>query len=478
MPQATIVGSGPNGLAAGLALGRAGYRVRMLEAATDPGGGLRTQALTLPGFAHDVCSAVHPAALASPLLRAWGVRERVEWIVPEISYAHPLEDGRAALAWRDLERTASGLGADADRWQRLFAPLVSDLDAVVEVTGSSLLRVPRHPFTALHYGRRMLRTGLRTPEAQALWAGVAAHANSRLPSLASAAAGLLLATHAHASGWAYPRGGAGQLARAMAADIRSRGGTIETGTAVTDLASLDWGDPAHGDVLLLAGSPRLLLTHPALPAGYARALRRFRYGSAAAKVDFALGGPVPWLNADVARSPTVHLGGSRAEIRASENAVARGRVSPRPYVLVVQPSVLDDSRAPEGQASLWAYIHVPAGSGLDPTALVTAQLERFAPGFAQRVLASTATAASAREAINPAEIGGDVFGGEFSLWQSVKRPVVAASPWRTPLPGIYLASASTPPGPGVHGMGGWHAARTVLVDAGTPSTLDELFRPR
>jgi phytoene dehydrogenase-like protein len=285
----------------------------------------------------------------------------------------------------------------------------------------------------------------------------------------------MLAAHGHASGWPYPRGGAQRITDALIADLEAHGGSIRTDEHVRDLSRLDWGDPARGDLLLLNTSPRLVLTHPDVPAGYARALRAYRYGPAAAKVDFALDGPVPWTNPDVALAPTVHVGGTRDEVWASERAVARGSVSDRPYVLVVQPSVLDDTRAPAGKAVLWAYIHVPAGSELDATELITRQVERFAPGFRDRVLASAAVPASAREAINPSEIGGDVLGGAFTLRQAFRRPVLSPSPWRTPMRGVYLASAATPPGPGVSGMSGWLAARTALADAHLPHELPDLF---
>lgn len=482
MARATVIGSGPNGLAAAVALARSGYRVEVLEAAATFGGGVRTQPGPLPGFASDVCSAVHPAVLASPFFQAFGIRERVDWIVPEISYAHPLDGGRAAVAWHDIDRTADALGADARAWYALVRPLVRRVQGVVDFTGNELLRWPADPVAALRYGIRALEQGtafarrtLRTEEGAALLSGVIAHANAPLPSLGAAAAGLLLAAHGHAAGWAYPRGGAQRIADALAADLQAHGGTISTDEHVHDLGRLDWGDPKRGDLLLLNTSPRLALTHPEVPARYARALRAYRYGAAAAKVDFALSGPIPWTNAHVAASPTVHLGGTRDEVWAGENAVARGTVSDNPFVLAVQPSVLDDTRAPAGKAVLWAYIHVPAGSGLDATELVTRQVERFAPGFRDLVLASHSVPASARELLNPAEVGGDVFGGAFTMRQAVRRPVVSRTPWRTPMPGVYLASASTPPGPGVSGMSGWHAARTALADAGLPHTLHELF---
>ncbi|GAA5202576.1 NAD(P)/FAD-dependent oxidoreductase [Microbacterium jejuense] len=487
--RATVVGSGPNGLAAAVSLARAGYEVRVLEASSTVGGGVRTASLTLPGFHHDVCSAVHPAALSSPFFRAFGIGERIEWVHPRASYAQPLDGGRAAIAWRDLERTADALGRDAHAWRGVVRPLTRHLGDVVDFTGSQLLRWPRHPLTTVRFGLRALQLGstlgrgtFATEEANALIAGVLAHANTRLPSIGAAASGLFLAAHAHsADGWACPRGGAQSIADALVADLSAHGGTVETRRHVTELGGLDWGDPDAGDLLLLDTTPRLLLTHPALPPSYAAAIRRYRYGAAAAKVDFALDAPVPWAHPDVALAPTVHLGGTRAEIEASENAVARGGMTERPYVLAVQPTVMDASRAPAGKHTLWAYIHVPAGSTLDPTELVVRQVERFAPGFRHHILASHAMTAAQRSAFNPADIGGDILGGAFTFAQAFRRPIVSTTPWRTPLRGVYLASASTPPGPGVTGMPGWFAARQAMRDAardgrGERHELEDLFR--
>lgn len=482
--RATIVGSGPNGLAAAVALARAGYAVRVIEAAATVGGGVRTAELTLPGYRHDVCSAVHPAALSSPFFRAFGL-DRIDWIVPEASFAHPLDDGRAAIAWRDLDRTVAELGIDGRAWRNVVRPLNRDLAGVADFTGNQLLRMPRHPVTAARFGMRMLELGttvgrrmlrtFRTDAGAALLTGAVAHANTRLPSLAGTASALYLLAHAHSTGWAFPRGGADAIADALVDDLCAHGGEIDTDHRVDDLSALDWGDPDAGDLLLLDTSPRLALTLPDVPARYVRAVRRYRYGPAVAKVDFALDGPVPWAHPDVAASPTVHLGGTRAEVEASENAVAAGVVCDRPYVLAVQPSVLDADRAPAGGQVLWAYIHVPPGSTMDATETVTRQVERFAPGFRDRVLASHAMTAAQRQAYNPADIGGDILGGTFSLLQAVRRPIVSTAPWRTPLRGVYLASAATPPGPGVNAMPGWHAARQALRDAGTPARLEDLF---
>lgn len=477
--RATIVGSGPNGLAAAVTMARAGYAVHVIEAQDAAGGGLRTRALTLPGFRHDVCSAVHPVALTSPFFRAFGLH-RIDWITPDVSFAHPLDRGRAALAWRSLNRTATELGADGAGWRLLAGPLNRRVSRMVDVTDHALLRVPRHPLTAARFAARAVAAGVggaalfHTDAAAALFAGVAAHANTRLPSTAAAAAALQLIAHAHSTGWAFPRGGADAIAAALLDDLRAHGGDVETGRPVHDLGRLEWGDPHGGDVLLLDTSPRLLTTLP-LPARYARAVRAFRYGPAAAKVDFALDGPVPWAHPDVARSPTVHVGGTRTEILTGERAVASGRISGHPYVLVVQPGVLDPSRAPAGCHTLWAYTHVPLRSTFDPTEVVTRQIERFAPGFRRRILASRATTAADRERDNPAEVGGDILGGSFTVLQAVRRPTLSTQPWHTPIHGVYLASSSTPPGPGVHGMSGWLAARQALRDAGTPAELADLF---
>ncbi|MGA3541762.1 phytoene desaturase family protein [Micromonosporaceae bacterium DT194] len=465
--DAVIVGSGPNGLAAALVLASAGLTVQVYEAAATIGGGTRTEEVTLPGFRHDVCSAVHPMALASPFFRAFdlaahGVRLRQ----PEIAYAHPLDGGRAALAWRDLDRTAAGLGRDGPAWRALLGPLVRRWQGVVGTGMSDLRAVPRDPAAALLLGLRTLEQGspaaaarFRGEEAAALFAGVAAHAIAPPRRLAPAGAGMLLATLAHAVGWPIPEGGSATITDAMVARLRRLGGEVITGTRIDNLADL----PAARTVLLdVAPAGLLTIAGDRLPAGYARRLRAFRYGGAACKVDFALAGPVPWTVPELARAGTLHLVGSAAQAQAAEAAVVDGRHPERPYVLAVQPGVVDPTRAPAGRQTLWTYAHVPNGSPRDVSDLVVAQVERFAPGFRDLILARHVVTAAEASTHNANYVGGDISGGAVDPWQLVMRPVPRWDPYRTPLPGVYLCSSSTPPGPGVHGMAGVHAAGRAL----------------
>ncbi|TFD09613.1 MULTISPECIES: NAD(P)/FAD-dependent oxidoreductase [unclassified Cryobacterium] len=465
--DAIVVGSGPNGLAAAVTLARAGLRVRVYERNAQIGGGAATAELTLPGFHHDVGSAVHPLALASEFFQKFGLKDRIELTVPEISYGHPLPGGRAGVAWHDIERTAAGLGRDGPAWLQLLNPLVDNISEVAELTGDALLRVPRHPLTLARFGLRTLEQGgpawnwrFTGETAPALLTGTFAHSIGRLPSPSTAGAGLVLAAHAHAGGWPIPTGGSGAIVQALADDLLAHGGEIITDADIHKLTDLP---PAR--IVLLDVTPRALveLAAGALPDRYTTTLSRFRYGNAVAKVDFALNEPVPWSADDLRRAPTLHVGGTRADQARAENLVAHGQHSDSPYVLASQPSIIDPSRAPEGKHVLWAYTHVPAGSTRDQTEQITRQIERFAPGFRDTILATASQTAAQMQNHNPNHIGGDIAAGAISLAQLVRRPVLSPDPWRTPLDGVYLCSSSTSPGPGVHGMCGYRAALSALA---------------
>jgi phytoene dehydrogenase-like protein len=464
--DAIVVGAGPNGLAAAVVLARAGLTVRVLERNDTIGGGARTAEVTLPGFHHDICSAVHPMGAVSGFFRRFGLEDRTPMLTPEVSYAHPLDEGRAGIAYRDLDRTVEALGRDGASWRALLGPLVERFEEVAQFSLSPVLQVPRFPTTMVSYGLAMLDQGMpwwnerwRGDEAPALLAGVMAHAIQPLPSLSSAAAGLALAVHGHARGWQVPRGGSQRIVEALEADLVAHGGVIETGVEVTSLDEVAGAKAAIFDV-----SARALadIAGSRFPVHYSRALRRFRYGNAASKVDFALSEAVPWANADVRLSPTVHLGGTRAQIAATERDGLACPHSKDPYVLVVQPGVIDSTRAPEGKATLWAYTHVPRDSDIDQTEAIVAQIERYAPGFRDTILATSSKTARDLENYDPNYIGGDIASGAPSLRQLIVRPTLDVEPWRTPVPGVYLGSASTPPGPSVHGLGGAYAARSAL----------------
>ncbi|MGH9112626.1 MAG: phytoene desaturase family protein [Acidimicrobiales bacterium] len=465
--DAVVVGAGPNGLAAATTLADAGATVVVLEAAATPGGGARSAELTLPGFVHDVCSAVHPLGCASPYLSSLPLaRHGLEWVTSGVALAHPLDDGRAGLLLRSVEETASALG-DPRGYPRLMEPLVSAWDALVNEVLRPPLRLPSHPLTLARFGARavlpatyLARATLRSEAAAALFAGMAAHSFADLSHPVTAAAGLLLGAAGHAVGWPVARGGSQRLVDALVAHLEAGGGRVETGRPVT---SLDDVPPARA--VLFDTAPRHLarIAGDRLPDRYRRRLERYRHGPAAFKVDYALDGPVPWTADGCRRAGTVHLGGTLAEVAAAERAVAAGRVPERPFVLVAQQSVLDPSRAPEGRHTLWAYCHVPNGCTLDMTAPMEAQIERFAPGFGERVLARAVRSPADIEADNPNAVGGDIAGGDSDGLRLVFRPSVSANPYRTPAPGIFLCSASTSPGAGVHGMCGHWAAREALA---------------
>jgi phytoene dehydrogenase-like protein len=466
-PDAIVVGAGPNGLAAAVTLARAGLSVQVHERNSTIGGGARSAEVTLPGFLHDLCSAVHPMALASGFFRSFGLERRIELVVPEISYGHPLDGGEAGIAYRDIRRTAAELGADGPAWMRLMGPLAEEADRVAQFAGSPLLRIPAHPLVALRFGLRALEQGsplwnarFRGEVAPAMLTGVAAHSILPMPGLATAGAALSLGSYAHGRGWPIPIGGSQAIVDAMAADLLAHGGEIVTDSEVTSLDALP---PARA--VLLDVTPRALarIAGSRLPDRFRARLRRFRYGNAAAKVDFALDGPVPWSNELLRRAGTVHVGGTRDEIAAAERDVAAGRHSDSPYVLAAQPSIADPTRAPEGKHVLWTYTHVPRGSTVDPTEAITRQIERFAPGFRDLVLGSSSRSAEQLEAYDPNYIGGDIAAGAADFVQLAARPRLSLNPWATPAKGVYLCSSSTPPGPGVHGLAGWYAARRSLA---------------
>ncbi len=468
MPDVAVVGSGPNGLAAAAVMARAGLSVEIHEAAGTIGGGTRTVELMQPGHLHDICSAVHPMALASPFFRDFELGRRIDLVVPELGFGSPLDGGRAALGYHSLDRTVEALGRDGPAYRRLLGPLVSRIDGVMDLTQHQLLRVPRAPVAAALFGLRTFEQGsplwnvrFREHLAPALLSGVAAHAVSRLPSLAAAGAGLMLTALAHAQGWPIPLGGSAAIAEALAADIRAHGGVIRTGEPIDSLQQLGG---ARATLLDVAPRGLLDIAGDQLPGKYRRSLESYRYGNGSCKVDYILSGPVPWAAPELADAGTVHVGGTREELARSENEVAAGKHPERPYVLVAQPSRFDGGRAPAGRQILWAYCHVPAGSTQDMGEAVTAQLERFAPGFRDLVVETHVTTAAGLASYNRNYIGGDFSAGIMDMRGLLQRPVVSPVPWRTPVPGVYLCSSSTPPGPGVTGMPGFFAAKYALKD--------------
>ena len=468
--DAVVVGSGPNGLAAAVTLTAAGLRVLVVEGAATIGGGCRTEELTLPGFWHDTCATAHPLAVASPFFRRFGLAARgVRFASPEVVFAQPLDGGRAAVVTRSVTETAARLGGDATAYRRLLGPVARDGEDLAELLLSPIRRPPAHLSAGLAvFGVNGLRSAaglarrFRTPGARALFAGAAAHAMMPLRAVPTGAVGLMLTALAHSAGLAG-RGGR------QRADHRrhGRGGDRRRAAGSRPAAgSAPSRELPAAPAVLLDVAPRgfLSMAGERLPAGYRAALGRFRYGAGVFKIDYALAGPVPWANADCRAAGTLHLGGTFEQVAAAEADVAAGRHPEAPYVLVTQAGVADPSRAPAGRHTLWAYCHVPAGSTVDMTARVEAQIERFAPGFRDLVLARHARTAADEEAANPNYVGGDIAAGMQTVWQTVFRPVPRWNPYRTPLPGVYLCSSSTPPLPGVHGRCGELAALTALRD--------------
>lgn len=466
--DAVVVGSGPNGLAAAVTLAEAGWAVRLLEGKDAIGGGLATEELTLPGFLHDVCSAIHPFAASSPFFRAQPLAGHgLEWVFPPADVAHPFDDGTAAVLSRSVDATAATLGPDEAAYRRLVSPFLDELDALLPDLLAPILHFPHRPLRLARFGLLGLRSArslaegrFRGPKARGLFAGLAAHSMRPLDSPLTASFGLIFALLGHARGWPLPRGGSRRIAQALAGRLAALGGAIETGRLVARLEDLPESRAAVFDL-----TPRQLLAIAGsrFPAGYRRRLARYRYGPAAFKLDYALDGPIPWTARECATAGTVHLGGTFEEIAASEVCPWRGVVPEAPFVLVAQQSLFDLSRAPEGRHTAWAYCHVPHGCAEDVTDRIESQIERFAPGFHRRILARTVTTPADLEQRNPNLIGGDIAGGSTHPWQVLFRPFPRRSPYSTPDPRLFLCSSSTPPGPGVHGMCGYHAARAVLA---------------
>lgn len=464
--DAIIVGAGPNGLAAALTLARVGCRVLVLEARSTIGGGMRTAELTLPGFQHDICSAIHPLGIGSPFFRDLPLADfGLQWIQPDLPVAHPLEDGTAVALHRSFDATADAIGRDGRAWRRLFEPVAEQWEKLGPMILGPL-PLPRHPIILAQLGVRALwpAVGLanwlfREERAKALFAGLAAHAILPLEQIITAAFGLMLGALGHAVGWPLPRGGSQQIAEAMAGYLRALGGEIVVDHPVQTLAEVP---PAQAVLLDVTPRQLLQLAENRLPVGYRRQLERYRYGAGVFKVDYALDGPVPWRAPECRQAGTVHLGGTLAEIAAGERAVGQGLHPERPYVLVAQQSLFDDSRAPAGKQTLWAYCHVPNGSTVDMTERIEAQIERFAPGFRDLILARHVHNTADLERYNANYIGGDINGGVQDLAQFWTRPAPRLNPYTTPVKGLYLCSSSTPPGGGVHGMCGYHAAQTAL----------------
>ncbi|ORV85218.1 dehydrogenase [Mycobacterium interjectum] len=459
----TIIGSGPNGLSAAVICARARLKVQVVEAQPTFGGGARTAADNeFPAISHDVCSAVHPLALASPFFAAFDLPARgVRLAVPEISYANPLPGRPAAIAYRDLERTCAELEHGAS-WRRLLGPLVENSGAVVGLLLGDKRSLPPSVPSALRLGLRMLAQGtpawglLAGQDARALFTGVAAHVLSRMPSLTASGAGLMLATLAHAVGWPIPVGGSQAITDALIADLRAHGGELTAGTEITE--------PPDGVVAYDTAPTALLRIYGnALPDRYAKALRRYTFGPGVAKVDFVLGEDIPWSDPRLAQAPTLHLGGTREQMARAEADIAAGRHAQWPMVLAASPHIADPGRIDHaGRRPFWTYAHVPAGSTVDATEAVTGIVERFAPGFRDIVVAARAVPAAAMADHNANYVGGDIGMGGNSAWRAIAGPTPRLNPWSTPLPKVYLCSAATPPGGGVHGMSGYYAARTLL----------------
>ncbi|MFE3291372.1 phytoene desaturase family protein [Rhodococcus sp. NPDC059234] len=466
MTTAVVVGSGPNGLAAAVHLARHGVDVQVLEAADTIGGGTRSGELTVPGLLHDECSAFHPMGAGSPYLQTLGLeRYGLSWRWPEIDCAHPLDSGDAGLLYRSVVTTADGLGADGPRWQRMFGGLAVGFDDLAADLMRPIANVPRHPLRLASFGPRALLPATatakwwRTDKARALFGGVAAHAYYRLDRPATSAVGLMIVAAGHRYGWPVAEGGSQSIAAALAAMLTDRGGKITTGVRVRSAADIP---PADVVLLDLAPAAALEILGDRVPARVARAYRRFRHGAGAFKVDFAVEGGVPWTDPACGRAGTVHLGGGFAEVARAERDVTAGRMPQRPFVLLGQQYLADPTRSKGNLHPVYAYAHVPHGYTGDATEAIVAQVERFAPGFRDRIVAAVSSGPARLAESNPNYVGGDIIGGANTETQVVLRPRVALDPYRTGVPGVFLCSASTPPGAGAHAMCGYNAAESAL----------------
>jgi phytoene dehydrogenase-like protein len=468
--RATVVGSGPNGLACAVALAQAGVEVTVLEAEESIGGGTRSAELTVPGVIHDVCSAGHPMAAASPFFRSLGLEAHgLEWRWPEVDLAHPLDGGRATTMVRSLEETAAGLGVDGAAWRRLFESPAANFDALNEDILRPVLHLPKHPLLLGRFGlpaalpATLLARLWKTEEARALFGGVAAHSFSPMGRPLSASVGMALIAAGHSIGWPVAAGGSQSIPDALASVLRQHGGRIETGVRVSSLAELDAPDAVVFDL-----APRAVveIVGDRLPSGVARAYRRYKHGPAAFKLDFAVEGGVPWTAEAARRAGTVHAIGSFEEIVAAEREVNRGRMPERPFVLVCQQYLADPRRSAGNVHPIWAYAHVPAGYEGDAEQAVLDQIERFAPGLRERIVATSVRTPAQFEAENANYIGGDIVAGANTPLQMLVRPRFARDPYSTGVPGLFICSAATPPGGGVHGMGGFNAAQSALRQLG------------
>ncbi|MGZ5419827.1 MAG: phytoene desaturase family protein [Solirubrobacterales bacterium] len=467
MSDAIVVGSGPNGMACAVALAREGVEVTVLEAEESIGGGTRTTELTVPGLLHDHCSAVHPMAVASPFLRSLALEDHgLEWRWPEVDLAHPLDDGSAGVLLRSVEETARGVGADGRAWQRLFGPLADSFAALNEDDlVRPVLHLPRHPIRLASFGLRaaapatLVARRWKTPQARALFGGVAAHAFSPLTRPMSSAVGIALTTACHRYGWPVPRGGSRSITDALASALRERGGKIETGVRVRSLAELP---PADAVVLDLSPAAVADVAGERLPGRVARAYRRYRYGPGSFKVDLAVEGGVPWTNEACRKAGTVHAVGQLDELVVAEREINRGRMPERPLVLIGQQYLADPERSAGDLHPVWAYAHVPSGWEGDGETAVLDQIERFAPGLRERVVATASRSPAELAAYNTNYVGGDIITGANTPLQTTIRPRLARDPYSTGIPGVFICSAATPPGAGAHGMNGFNAAQSAL----------------